>query len=394
VSFLENEIYEAALYHNDVHIFLMEPFNPDSKLNGLLEIIRTIRPDIVPNKILAKQDMLDAIERIISKTKNTRRRKWSLSLRKLVGQLAYSRGYPNPDIEFFDKVFHPVSARPDKDHLRILLEDITDELSIEKRLTRMWIALRELSAAPYNDASFKEFLPYWNQALGVWAGAASWYGLHGHLYAGRLAAVNSLIDVRQRLKASGSKPDATQRDQGDLGGRASEYYSIAKLIQPRAEKQKYLHLALADVEAALSTESGDVSGHLAVRGHIHFRLGRLRDASRDFQEMLRLREQRGDLGGVGEAKADLALIKIKQFGFREARNLLLEGVSMLDAAGSFTFAIRARKRLALAHLMSGHPRDALTVLLAAHEIAEANQVYDQITPLMETLSNLKSRLRE
>jgi hypothetical protein len=100
------------------------------------------------------------------------------------------------------------------------------------------------------------------------------------------------------------------------------------------------------------------------------------------------------LGGVGEAKADLALIKIKQFGFREARNLLLEGVSMLDAAGSFTFAIRARKRLALAHLMSGHPRDALTVLLAAHEIAEANQVYDQITPLMETLSNLKSRLRE
>jgi hypothetical protein len=46
VSFLETEIYEAALFHNNVHFFLMEPFNPDPRLKGLLRLVNAIRPGI------------------------------------------------------------------------------------------------------------------------------------------------------------------------------------------------------------------------------------------------------------------------------------------------------------------------------------------------------------
>src|SRR5712691_6313865 len=50
VSFLETEIYQAALFHNNVRFFLMEPFNPDEKLKGLLELVEALRPGIVPVK--------------------------------------------------------------------------------------------------------------------------------------------------------------------------------------------------------------------------------------------------------------------------------------------------------------------------------------------------------
>jgi len=60
--------------------------------------------------------------------------------------------------------------------LRFLLVDLAGEQSIERRLTRTWIALRELCAAPYDAPEFKEYLPYWNEALGAWSSAAAWCG--------------------------------------------------------------------------------------------------------------------------------------------------------------------------------------------------------------------------
>ena len=397
VSFLETEIYEAALFHNNVHFFLMEPFNPDPRLKALLDLVNAIRPSIIPAKALPEREVVDGIKRVLERTKRRGQQQWTVSLRKLVGELAFRRGHPNPDIEFFDKVFRPVYSDagrlPDKDHIKSLLTELSGLKGKEQRLTRMWIALRELSAAPYNQPEFKEYLPLWNEALGAWTSAAAWYGLHGHLYAGRLAGTNSILKIRAVMDWSHTKHQPAHHVKGAKGGRASEYYSIAKLMPTMAQRNEYLEFALADLRDAFDSISGDVSGYLAIRGHIFQEQGELAKALSDFEEMRRHRERRGDTGGVGEALADLGLIHLKLKNTRQAVALLRQGTEMLQSAGRHDFAIRAKKRLALAYLQTFHPYRAFRELCEAYDMAQERQVYDQITPLMEMVHRLGCRLR-
>lgn len=385
VSFLETEIYHASLFHNNVHFFLMEPFNPDQKLSGLMEVIKIIRPGIIPTQIKSEVKVLDDIKRILDKTQTKKHRKWSITLRQLVSQLDVARGHPKPDIEFFDKVFRQVSKKPDKDHLEFLLSGLGNESHIEKRLTRMWIALRELSAAPYNKSEFSEFLPYWDSALSEWASSAAWYGLHGHLYAGRLAAVNSMLQIRERMDWSITKFEPIHFIHGTKGGRASEYYSIALRMTTKKRRDFYFEQALIDLEDALASKPGDPSGYLAIKGHILLIQGNLEKALKIFQDVKKLREEQKDEGGLGEALVDLGKVQMKLGNLSEARRLLFQGLEMLEATERHTFAVRARKWLALSQLKSFHPKLAITELCKAYEHAQNHQIFGQITPLMETI---------
>jgi hypothetical protein len=212
ISFLETEIYQAALFHNNAHFFLMEPFNPDERLRGLIELINTIRPGIIPAKALPEPLVHNGIKCVLERTVVQKRRPWTISLRELIGKLARERGHPKPDIEFFGNVLRSIyqekNALPDKDHIKVLLNDLDQDMGVEQRLTRMWVALRELSSAPYDQPKFTEYLPLWNEALGAWTSAAAWYGLHGHLYAGRLADVNSLLKIRTAMDWKRAEHDA------------------------------------------------------------------------------------------------------------------------------------------------------------------------------------------
>lgn len=392
VSFLETEIYQAALFHNNIRFFLMEPFNPEGKLKGLLEMVRTLRPGIVPEKAQSESVVLDGIKRALAETPR-RRHPWAISVKKLVGELAFRRGDPKPDIQFFDKVFRPVSDKPDRDHIRVLLDGLAGEKSIEKRLTRTWIALRELCAAPYDAPKFAEYLPLWNEILGVWSSAAAWYGLHGHLYAGRLAAVNSQISIRERMDWRAERHDSEHYIQGTKGARASEYYSMAKLLPSQSQRAHYLQLAERDLEDALHSIQDEPSGYLAIRGHVRLMQGDARKALADFEEVRRLREAAGDVKGFGESLADVGLAHMRLGNLPLALKLLREGVTNLEDGGSPTFAIRAKKRLAQALLLSGHPIQAVRHLSAAHETALENHIYDQITPATNVAYRIAKAIR-
>jgi tetratricopeptide (TPR) repeat protein len=386
VSFLETEIYQAALFHGNVRFFLMEPFNPPAKLEGLLQLIRTVRPGVVPDRALPERTVLDQIRRAVEAT-SPRKRSWTLNVRKLVSALDHARGHPRPDIELFDKVFRPVSAKPDLDHIRYVLDGLEGEQSIEKRLTRTWIALRELCAAPYDEPRFDEYLPHWDRALGVWSSAAAWYGLHGHLYVGRLAAVNSLLAIRARLP--GAVPSATdeRRFHGGKGARASEYYSMAKLMPNAAERDKYFRLAELDIEDALRAGAGRPAGYLTIRGHIRLRQGNPALALADFEEARRIQELEGG-SSAAEALADVGIAYLYLGKVRRAISLLQESVERFEEDGNITFGVRARKRLALAHLRSLHPRQAVRELNRAYDFAYEHQIFDQITPAMEFIHRL------
>lgn len=387
VSFLETEIYQAALFHNNIRFFLMEPFNPEGKLKGLLEMVRVLRPGIIPERVQSEAGVLDGIKRALAETPR-RRHPWDISVKKLLGELAFRRGDPKPDIQFFDKVFRPVSDKPDRDHIRVLLDGLASEKSIEKRLTRTWIALRELCAAPYDTPKFAEYLSLWNEALGVWSSAAAWYGLHGHLYAGRLAAVNSQIFIRERMDWRAERHDSAHYIQGTKGARASEYYSMAKLLPSRSQRAQYLQLAERDVEDVLHSIQGEPSGYLAIRGHIRLMQGDARKALADFEEVRRVKEAGGDVKGLGESLADIGLAQMRLGNLSLAVKLLREGVTSLEDAGNPTFAIRAKKCLGQALFLTGHPIQALRALNAVHEMALENQIYDQMTPMTDVAYRL------
>src|SRR5208283_389297 len=99
----------------------------------------------------------------------------------------------------------------------------------ERKLSRLWLVMRELMPAAPSEPRFAEYLPFWDQALGRWGSAAAWYGLHAHLYLGGLAALQSVADVRAILRdrcLMRATPAETAPPSTAL---ASALYSIAKL---------------------------------------------------------------------------------------------------------------------------------------------------------------------
>jgi tetratricopeptide (TPR) repeat protein len=383
VSFLETEIYQAALFHGNVRFFLMEPFNPPAKLRGLLELIRAIRPGVVPDRALPEDVVIGQIKRAVEAT-SPRKRSWTLAVRNLVGELERARGHPRPDIELFDRVFRPVSVKPDLDHIRSLLDGLDGEQSIEKRLTRTWIAIRELCAAPYDMPEFGEYLPHWDRALGVWSSSAAWYGLHGHLYAGRLAAVNSLLAIRSRLPGDVLHGSDERHFHGTKGARASEYYSMAKLMRSDEKRAEYYGLAERDIEDALRSGVDEPAGYLTIRGHIRLRQGNPDLALLEFEEVRRLHEGRDD-DALAESLADLGLAQLELGNNRQAVSLLRESVERFGSAGNVTFCVRAKKRLALAYFRAWRPNSAARELREAYDMAYQHQIFDQIAPIMELL---------
>lgn len=186
--------------------------------------------------------------------------------------------------------------------------------------------------------------------------------------------------------------DSVNYIQGTKGARASEYYSMAKLMPLRKQRDEYLRLAEEDIDDALSSIQDDPSGYLAIRGHIHLARDRLDEALADFEQVRESRQENGDVRAISEANADIALVHIRLGNNKDAIKLLRGSVAILEGAKSVTFALRARKRLAVALLKLVHPFQAWRQINTAYETAVKNQIYDQITPTMEIANWLAERL--
>src|SRR5690606_18073311 len=87
-------------------------------------------------------------------------------------------------------------------------------------LFRLWAAMRELITSDPAVLADAAVLPLWDRALGLWASQASWIGLHGHLWMGPLAAINtqaaSWRAARRRSGRSGHTGAARRSRKRDL----------------------------------------------------------------------------------------------------------------------------------------------------------------------------------
>lgn len=392
VSFLELELFTAALAGKRMRIFLMEPFKEDPHLSSLLRAITLACPDAKYDILKPQQAIEDEIERSLDGSSRRAHRKdkyWSRILGRLVQYLAEMRTWlfkqnnPLLDVRFLNNEFAALTDKPpDKDFITGLIERTDSISNMPYKLANLWAAIRHLGAVPYTRAGYKEFLPLWGMVLSRWASASAWYGLHGHIFLGRLAACNTLIDIRHTDQYRASFLQSASPISIGGGDLASEYYSIARLAASRPYKRALYNKALWNVEKALLEPHPDPSGLLNIRASVLLSLGRVRDAVTAYEEVHRIRVDAGEgPSRVGEAEADLGMAHFRLGHIRRAERLLEGGVSKLESSDRVTFTVRAMKKLAWFYTLTMRHRRALTVLERAYKLAEEQELYDQIKQL-------------
>lgn len=284
-----------------------------------------------------------------------------------------------PPLRFLGGAFDPALASPDPALVTAVLDRAAEHKKHHVRLTLVWFALRALMGAPFTEPKFRDFLEYWSRAFGTWIGAGAWYGLHGHLHMGCLAALGSLADIRIRLR--------TISDPGqDIphGPLASEYYSIARLA---GRSDALLGLALDHIEAALYVTRADGMNETGIRASILRELGRLDAALRDYRKVEEARRERG--GTVhGEALSELGYAMLLAGDSKGGVPLMERGLDLLRAGPASGFQIRAMRKLALGYARRGRLSGALDLAIEAHDLAVATGACDQIRSLERLAKNL------
>ena len=245
----------------------------------------------------------------------------------LGGGLRAGTGRPNPDLAA--KLLEQVSLgiRPVMGHERPLPHGAA--------LFRLWAAMRELMDQSGRTLEDPAIAVLWDRAFGLWATKASWFGLHGHLWMGPLAAINSQISLRQTF-ASSREYVAAGDVREPVGARASAIYSIAqRMVSRRRKLFHYRQVALLSTQV-IDRNGDSRPGALSIRGHALMRmaqLGRLWNlwgALGDFRKSLDLRiAAAAKPASIGEAMCDLgycyALTRRRGTGL----SFVKEGVSLL-----------------------------------------------------------------
>lgn len=389
---LELEIIVATLAGKRFHFFLLSPYDADSRTESLLRVVRKVRPDVATTKPLGADEILCTLSQRLKGTRSRRAHRVDNPVDS--NQDPWLQSERDLDVLFLDGSFAPLDEDSPGDSLESLVRQVLARISAGKdhstRLVYAWMAIRRLSAAPYSNSECVRFLPLWEEALSQWARAAAWYGLHGHHFLGRLAALNTLLLIRKRLAAPSACSSAPSIH-ATGGALASEYLSMAKSVQSKSLKLILRRRALGAVNAALQENHQDHSGLLAIRGSALQALGHLHAGLREYRKVLHLRLAAGeDLGRIGEAESELGwgyllCSVLDPWLFARARHLLTHGAALLRNTDRFEFTVRALRKLGIFHLITLNLSGARRTLESAVAIARSKEVRGQLRQIMPIL---------
>jgi len=384
VSFFEIELFQAALLEKEKHIFVRDDFEPDPQLESLLRILEFALPEWRDLKRQSESEILSEIKRVVDRALSWRGSKTWFKLPAPIDQLVQGlytgRGKNrNPSVLFLNGATEPRSDRPRIEILQSLTTTIEQELNEEKRLSRLWIGLRELMASGDENLIDEELLGYWNQLLSEWARAGAWYGLHADMPLGCLAALNSMTLVRKRLVTLTSVKKELDNLAFPGAALASSKYSIAKRLYIKSDRKARFNEALEDLKRSLAVPRGDQSALLAIRGSIFRQMGRISECISDYETVLRIREQTdAPIFQIGEAKCELGFAYLRDFSPRKGLDYCKEGVEMLRQGGRVGFLVRGLRKLAVAYFMNGRLNKAFEARREAKVLALKHGALDQL----------------
>ncbi len=390
VSYWEAELFYAILLGKKVHVFEVDGFQADGKLEILLNMLRRAIPSVDWQGPYARSEIVNAIHEYLMETidvsahqqKSINRLRATLvdEFFKLRGADAKGGFAENESLPFFDGSFLDSTVTPNESVISRLLNDARTLADEEGRLTKLWVVFRELSNRNPGKIDHRELLGYWNRFYGEWASAGSWYGLHGHPNLAVLPALVQQAKTRSQMQQLNSSAWTDEDTYYPGGALASSRYSIAGISGSLSTQRFLLRAALKDLERSLSEGSVDSTNLLAIRGSVYRRLGAIWSAISDYESVLHARQKTGASdGAVGEAMSEIGFGYLYQFRFWKGRSLLEEGVRLLSASDSRRgFLVRAKRKLSVAYLLTGHPKKARDILFEAQDLARNHGVLDQI----------------
>jgi len=374
-SYFEIELYAAVMQQKEPYLFIQEGFSPGPRLEYLLRLLSFA----FPNWKLQRPKPPETIVREVSQLilDHIRQpKKLVLPLRqKLVREFYVDRakkappGHEMDNVLFLDGQFEPRQKLPQKDLVQTLLAEYESIPEMQRKLSRMWIAARELMSASYQpkevqaDSRLKDFLPLWEKVLAFWTGAASWSGWHGHLYAGTVAPINSQAVIRSQMPGANPPNEAL----------ASAYYSVSRFMPLGFPRLQCLLRSFRYIQEAIHAKGKPTANQLAIRGSIWLRFGNGPSAVHDFKKMLKMREREA---ASEEVVAD-AMVHLG-FGYLfcgrwfTGRDYLKRGVDAMNP--NHAAIARAKRKLAIAYKLTGkrpeyekfkHEADADAIRLGA-----------------------------
>jgi len=401
-SYLELELFAASMLRKPVLVLHLRGHEPEDALRDTMILLK--RTFSASEYVIDDEDDLYAHFRDVcnhfaaGKWKPGQNRAWA----QLPDWLSTNRTRTDLELDLADPQLRFLDGRllshrhPDPDKAKLLIDEVMSGMrgnDAARRLMphgaalfRLWAAMRELMNDTGETLSDPFTAVLWDKALGLWAGKASWFGLHGHVWMGPLAAVNSQTHLRSGFA---SHPDFKHAEdvREPLGARASAIYSIAQRMQSRRRKIYHYKQCIQLTTQAIERDHDARQGTLSIRGHALMQMAQLGqfwklwDAARDFGESLKLRERSGaPPASIGESKADLGFCSVFIGRPRVGLDLLQEGVRLMrsdESANGKTFLARGLRKLERAARMLGRREIAEAALNERLRIAAEVEALDQ-----------------
>lgn len=381
VTFFELELFQAALLQKQIYIFVRDDFDPEPRLKRLLEILDFYLPEWICQKRMNDRQIQEQCSRLVQKERFTKPFRSICHLYRPIRRLVqgFYRQANNRKIRYLEGEFEPRTEPPKRNIIEDVVKLVKEQPNEEKRLSRIWIGVRELMAAPYTTSVDLELLQYWDVLLGEWSKAGAWYGLHADTPLGCLAALNSVTDIRLQIEKQYSSRVLPQDTAYPGGALASSKYSIAKLLYVKKDRKERFNEALDDANKAMLLPFADEAGLRAIRGSIYRQLGRLTDAILDYETVLNLRRKGGmSEPAIGEAMSELGFAYLKQFHFRKGLDYCREGVELLRQGDRPSFLARGLRKLPVAYLCNGNPQKAYEAKHESEAVAMKHGAFDQL----------------
>lgn len=375
VSYFELEIFYAALLQCPVVIVAVGGVASDARLAPLLAALSQDAPRSSVSIVSDLHEAALRVEQIVTKAASGTHKYSSLSA-KAYGHLLEWKWRNAPNVAWLGGNYPPGPVTPNLEVIRACLDEASSSASHKEKLARVWIASRELTGVPYWTKAGRSWLPEWRRVLSAYNKAAGWYGLHGHIDLGYLAALNSI----RELCSVAVREDDSLRDnplwQPPYSSMASAYHALGRRVASWRSRRLALSRALALVDLAKTDDRIGEANVLSIKGSILRAQMHFGAAAHAYRRVLRLRQEASAPDGqIGEAMTELGHGLLFLGKWVEGRSLLIEGVQLMEDAGySAGFLVRAKRKLAMALRLTGAFHDAREQARQARDLATATGI--------------------
>jgi hypothetical protein len=369
-SYLELELFAASMLRKPVLVLHERGHEPDERLRDTMLLLH--RAFKSGGYLLDDEDglyrelhracvQLAAGTLELGKNPIVHLPEW-LSIRRC--RTSLGEDLEDPKLAFLDGVLKADKASTDPAKAERLLAQVSSGVRIKggnegplphgSALFRVWAAMRELMDMKGTTLSDPATAILWDRAFGLWASKASWFGLHGHVWMGPLAAINSQTGLRETF-ATSPEYRAASDVREPLGARASAIYSIAQRMDTRSRKRRHYREVIVLATRAMERDQDAQQGVLSIRGHALMRtafLGevwKLLEAAEDFKRCYDIRIRMGaSPASVGEALCDFGFARIFTGHVPSGLAMMQEGIDLMRTDTSVNgkaFLARALRKL-------------------------------------------------